>query len=1081
MKKIILLTFLLMTVLLHQGLAQGRTVTGRVTDAATNQPLPGVTVLVKGTTVGTATSGDGTYSLNVPEGSNTLSFSFIGYQSVDRTIGNASTIDVALATDAEQLQEVVVTALGIERTRNELAYSAQEVSGAQITRTRSADFVNTLSGKVAGLDIRSNNTMGGSTNVVIRGYSSITGNNQALFVIDGVPVSNANNNTNVRTAQQNPDFGNQQAGGVGTDWGNAAADLNPDNIESVNVLKGAAATALYGSRAANGVIMITTKKGRKNSLNIVVNSGVTWSEIDKSTFIRYQKEYGAGYFQGFRTPQDLGSGEAPVVRFQDDASYGPRFDPNLQVYQWDAIDPFHPNFGQTRPWVAAENDPSSFYETGVNSNQSIVVSGGGDRTTFNLGYTRNDIKGNLPNSTIDKDLFNFNGSYDATDKLIVGASANYSRTVAVGRYGTGYNGRNPNQAFRQWWQTNVDIDEQRDAYFRNRQNITWNWNSSNTGPIYTDNPYWSRYENYSNDSRDNFFGYVTATYKFTDWFNLVGRAAFNTTTDLQEERVAIGSADVSQYARFNRDFNESNFDLLANFNKNFSEDISFTGLLGANLRRSRMSSIRATTNGGLVVPRLYALSNSANPPTPPYEEGERIGVDGIFASANVGYKEMVFVELSGRRDKSTTLPEGDNSFFYPAIAANVVFSNLLELEWLTHGKIRANYAEVGNDAPALSVRDVYDKPTGYGNIPLFSLPDIKNNENLKPERSKSFEAGLEAEFFNGLFGFDFTWYTSKTVDQIIPVSTTAASGYTQRFVNAGEVENKGIEVAAFVTPVNTPDITWTVNLNFSRNRNEVLSLFEDVQNIPLQNFQGGVSLNAAVGEPYGIIRGNDFVYTNGQRTVNSNGYYLTTPGANNIIGDPNPDWLGGVNNSLTVKGITLAFLVDIRQGGDIFSLDQWYGEATGLYPHTAGLNDKGNPSRLPVAQGGGILLSGVKEDGSPNDVYAENQDGNGLTPFGYAANNYAGAPRSWYVFDGSFVKLRELALSYALPQALVENIGFIKGVDLQLIGRNLWIIHKNMKYSDPEEGISSGNAGRGYQSGAYPAIKTYGFNVRLSF
>jgi hypothetical protein len=272
-----------------------------------------------------------------------------------------------------------------------------------------------------------------------------------------------------------------------------------------------------------------------------------------------------------------------------------------------------------------------------------------------------------------------------------------------------------------------------------------------------------------------------------------------------------------------------------------------------------------------------------------------------------------------------------------------------------------------------------------------------------------------------------------------------------------------------------------MNLNFSRNRNEVLSLYEDVQNIPLQNFQGGVSLNAAVGHPYGVIRGNDFVYTNGERTVNSDGYYLVTPGANTIIGDPNPDWMGGFNNSLTFKGISLAFLIDVRKGGDIFSLDQWYGEATGLYPESAGLNDRGNPSRLPVAEGGGILLPGVKEDGSPNDIYAENQDGDGLTPFGYAANNYVGAPKAWYVYDGSFVKLREVALTYGLPQALIENIGFIKGVDLQLIGRNLWIIHKNMEYSDPEEGISSGNAGRGYQSGAYPAIKTYGFNVKLNF
>jgi TonB-linked SusC/RagA family outer membrane protein len=1053
--------------------AQERIITGQVISEEDGMGLPGATVLVKGSSMGATTDLDGNYSLSVSEGS-VLVFSFIGMKTREETIGNRSVINVTLISDASELSEVVVTALGVERNRNELAYSAQEVSGEQVARTRNTDFVNSLSGRVAGLDIRTNNTMGGSTNAVIRGYSSITGNNQALFVIDGVPVSNANNNSSA-----------QQGGGVGTDFGNAAADLNPDNIQSVNVLKGAAATALYGSRAANGVIMITTKKGRKNQMSVIVNSGVIWSQIDKSTFTRYQNEFGGGYFNGFRTPQDLGSGVAPVVRFQDDASYGPRFDPNLQVYHWDAISPLSPNFGQTRPWVAAQNDPSTFYETGFNSNQAIVVSGGGDQTTFNLGYTRNDVKGNLPNSNIDRNMLNFNASYEASKKLTVSGSANYTQTTGMGRYGTGYNGRNPNQTFRQWWQTNVDIEGQREAYFRNEQNETWNWNSSNTGPIYSDNPYWSRYQNYSNDRRNNFYGFAMVDYKITDWVSIMGRAATNITSDFQEERVAIGSADLSQYTRFNRDFTESNFDLMLNFKKDISPDITFTGLLGTNLRREQSSSIRAGTNGGLVVPGLYSLSNSLNPINPPLEDFWRRGVDGVFANANFGIKEMVFVELSARQDKSTTLPLNNNTYFYPAAAANFVFSQLIQKSWLTNGKLRVNYAEVGNDAPPLSLYDVYDKPTGFGSVPIFSLPNTRNNNALLPERQKSFEAGLEAEFFNSLFGFDFTVYQSNTINQILPVNTTAASGYTSRFVNAGEMENKGIEITAFVTPVQTNNFTWNMVFNFARNRNKVISLYGEgentVTNVLLQSFQGGVSLNAAVGEPYGVIRGNDFVYTNGERTVNEDGYYLLSERSDLIIGDPNPDFMGGLNNTFTYKGISLSFLLDVRKGGDLFSLDQWYGEATGLYPESAGLNSRGISSRLPVAEGGGILLPGVKADGTVNDIFAENQDGDGLTPFGYAANNYLGAPRAWYVYDGSFVKLRELIVSYSLPRALFANSNSIKGADFQIIGRNLWILQKNMKYSDPEEGISSGNAGRGYQSGAYPAMRNLGFNVRLSF
>lgn len=1065
--------------------AQSRTVSGKITSAEDGSPLPGVNVLLKNSTEGTVSDGSGNYTLSVPATDAVLVFSFIGLTSQEIDVGSRSTIDVQMAQDVHQLTEVVVTALGIERNRNELAYSAQKVSGDQITQARGTNFVNALSGKIAGMDVKTSNTMGGSTNVVIRGYKSITQNNQALFVVDGVPVSNANTNTEF-----------QRQGRAGTDYGNAAADINPDNIASVNVLKGAAATALYGSRAANGVVMITTKKGRKDSFDVTINSGLTWGSIDKSTFARYQKEYGGGYDQTF-LQSTLDDGPLPAVRYGDDASYGPRFD-GQPVYQWDALDRFGPNYRRATPWLPAENDPSTFYETTLSSNQSIAVSAGGEKAIFKIAYTRSDDKGSLPNSTLDKDLVNFSTSYDITDKLTVTASANYSRIVGVGRYGTGYSGKNPNQAFRQWSQANVDMVEQKEAYFRNRQNITWNWNAAGTGPLYTDNPYWTRYENYSNDSRDHVFGYASLNYKVTDWFSVLGRVAFDATSDLQEEREAVGSADTPYYTRFNRTFNESNFDLILNFDKKLNDLFNVRGLIGTNLRRTRLNSVRGTTNGGLVVPGLYSLSNSVNPiayggeptnanPFPPNEEYERVGVDGVFAQATVGFKELVFLELSGRQDKSTTLPEDNNTYFYPSAGVNFVFSNAVKTPWLSHGKVRVNYAEVGNDAPALSLYDVYDKPAGLGSVPVFSVRNTKNNENLKSERTQSFEAGIEAEFLEGRVGFDFTVYQSNSYDQIIPVNVTAATGYTATWVNSGEVENKGIEVAAFVTPIKTGNLTWTMNLNFTRNRNEVVYLFGqgegEVTNYSLfpTTLAGGISLNAAKGQPYGTIRGTDFIYTNGQPTVNAAGYYLRTSASDVIIGNPNPDWLGGINNTFNFKNVSLSFLIDIRHGGDIFSLDQWYGEATGQYANSAGLNARGVASRLPVAEGGGILLSGVKEDGSPNDIYAENLDGYGQTPFGYVANGEAGAPHKWYVYDGSYIKLREVALTFSLPQTLLENLAPFKGVDLSLIGRNLWIIDKNMEYSDPEEGLSSGNANQGYQSGAYPMVRTYGFNVKLTF
>jgi TonB-linked SusC/RagA family outer membrane protein len=1082
MKKILLI--ILVTILSHCALAQELNVSGRVTDANDGVPLPGVNVVVKGTTNGTVTDTEGKYSLTVPSGSNVLIFSFIGLVTQEIDVNGRQVIDVPMSSDVTQLNEVVVTALGIERKRNELPYAAQQVTGEQITTTRNANFVNALSGKVAGIDIKTNNNLGGSTNVVIRGYKSITGNNQALFVIDGVPVSNANTNS---IAQRN--------GGTGVDYGNAAADINPDNIASINVLKGAAASALYGSRAANGVIMITTKKGRKDSFSVTVNSGVTMGVIDKTTYAKYQDEYGAGYAPGFQQG-DLGQGLGPAVQFDADASFGSRFDPNLMVYHWDALDPFSPNYGRMRPWVAAENDPSEFFETAVTSNQNITLMGGTDKTVFKLAYTRVDDKGVLPNSKLDKDLFNFSASYDVSDKLVIGASANYSLVKGIGRYGTGYSGNNPNQQFRQWWQVNTDIKEQKDAFFRNGLNVSWNWaDLTGTGrPIYSDNPYWTRYKNYANDTRDHYFGYATATYKITDWMEAIGRIAFDATTDFQEERVAVGSSGLrysvdptvapvtmsSLYARFDQSYTETNYDLLLNFNKKISESFSFTGLLGSNLRRTHLKSMKAVTNGGLVVPELYSLSNSASPIQPPLEEDFRVGVDGIFANANFGYKEMLYLDLSGRRDKSTTLPSNDNSYFYFSTSAGFVFSKLVNAPWLTFGKLRANYAEVGNDPVPLSLYDVYDKPTAYGSVPMFSLPNTKNNPELVAERTKSIEAGIEAEFFEGRVGFDFTWYKSNSFDQAIPVNLTSATGYVARFVNSGEVENKGIEVSAFATPVESGNFSWTLGLTFTRNRNEVVSLYSDaVTNVQLSDvinpLQGAVTTNAAVGHPYGVLKGTDFIYTNGQRTVNSQGRYMATASSAEIIGNPNPDWLGGITNTLNYKNVKLNFLIDIRHGGDIFSLDQWYGEGTGLYPITAGLNELGVPKRAPVSENGGIILSGVKEDGSVNDIRTSNEDGSD-TAFGYPNS----PPRAWYVFDGSYIKLREVAITYSIPSNWISKLRPLKGIDISIVGRNLWIIDKNLEYSDPEETLSSGNSTNGYQSGAYPAVKTYGFNVKFN-
>ena len=1053
-------------------MAQVRTVSGTVTDASTNQPLPGVSVLVKGTTTGTATDANGQYTLNVPEGGNTLEFRFIGYQTIERPIGNATTINVALPIASRELGEVVVTALGIERTKNELPYAAQKVEGEQLTNTREANFVNALSGRVSGVNIQRNNNLGGSTNVVIRGNKSLFGNNQALFVVDGVPIDNANTNS-----------ANQVTGRGGYDYGNAAADINPDDIESINVLKGAAATALYGTRAANGAVIITTKKGRETEgIGVTLNSSVNMGFIDKSTFTDFQKEYGAGYGSYYEDPSGFflfrdidGDGtEDLVVPTSEDASYGARYDPNLLVYHWYAFDPSSPFYLQQTPWVAAENDPTEFFKHSVGTANSLTLDGSADKGYFKLGYTRNTDKGILPNSEIIKNFLNFGASYDITERLNASASINYTVVDGTGRYGTGYDDKNVATNFRQWWQTNVDIKELEAAYERTGRNVTWNWADPDAlVPIYWDNPYWTRHENFQNDERNRYFGNVRLDYELTDWLDIMGRISLDYYRELQEERYAVGSLSPAEYQRFNREFGERNYDLMANLDRDLTDALNLKATIGTNIRKTETESIFAETNGGLVVPRFYALSNSLNPLEPPVEEDIELQVNGYFASTTLGYRDFVFLDLAYRIDQASSLPTDNNTFGYGSVSTSFVFTELMEpRQWLTNGKLRINYAEVGNLAPAYYVFDVYTKPTPFGTTPLFSIPGDKNNPELKPERTKSYEAGLEMSFLDGRTGFDITYYNSTSEDQIVPASVSRATGYNNKIVNLGEIENKGIELSLFGTPIKTDDFSWNINVNWTRNRNKVVDLGE-FDNFQLGTFQGGVSINAAVGEPYGTIRGSNFVYLNGQRVVDEDGYYLISPTSNEVIGNVNPDWIGGISNNLKYKGLSFGFLIDIKKGGDLFSLDQYYGLATGVSTATTFTNDLGNPVRNPLSEGGGVILAGVKEDGTPNDIRVSAAN-YGL--FGYAYNPAAG-----FVYDAGYVKLREVTLGFALPESLVSNLGIIKGIDVSAYGRNLWIIDKNLPDADPEDGLSSGNLTGGYQVGSYPTTRNIGINVKARF
>ncbi|SHJ02259.1 SusC/RagA family TonB-linked outer membrane protein [Flavobacterium terrae] len=1066
---------LLLAFTMQFSFAQEKTITGTVTDAS--GPLPGVNVVVKGTTRGVQTGFDGGYSIKAKEGE-TLVFSFLGMSETTRTIGATNTVNVLMQDETNKLTEVVVTALGVGREKKSLGYGTQKVDGSEVSKLPSTNFVNNLSGKVAGLQVKTNNNLGGSTNVVIRGYKSINGNNQALFVIDGIPVDNSNTNSN-----------NQLTGRQGYDYGNAASDINPNDIESINVLKGAAATALYGARAANGAIMITTKKGKlgQKGLGITFDSSVSVGTVDKSTFVKYQDQYGQGYFgssPAFRTNFDInGDGiNDSSVRTSDDASYGPMFNPSLLVYQWDSFMPESPNYRKATPWTAAKNGPIEFFDNPISNSNTISINGGSEKGTFAVSYTNLSATGLMPNSKQNKNSFIGNASYKLSDKWTATFMGNYITTKTLGRNGTGYNG-NILSNFRQWWATNVDLKSQRDIYFATRKNYTWNANRpNNLSPAYWNNPYFERYESYQNDSRNRFLGNASLDYKVTSWLDIMGRVTVDTYSETQEERLANGSYggnsfgieqnnESSGYQKFVRDVSEFNYDLMFNFNKNLTEKLNLKGIAGINIRRRNTNSVLGSTSGGLYIPNFFSLNNSVNKVSP-IETMSKVGVNGYYISASLGYDDFLFIDGTVRRDVSSTLPKGNNAYYYPSVSSSLVFSNLLNIDWLSLGKLRVGYAEVGNDAPFARILDTYTKPAPFSS-PLFSVASTKNNLNLEPERTKSWEAGLEMQFFKRRAGFDVSVYKTNTVNQIVDLPASEATGYTRLYKNVGNIENRGIEATVNVSPIKNDNFKWDITANWSKNVNEVKELAPGIDNYQLGNFQGGVSINAAVGQPYGMIQGTDYVYLNGQRVIDpSTGKYQITSTNDNNLGTFIPDWNGGINNRFEYKNVSLSFLVDVQKGGKVFSLDRWYGEGTGLYTNTVGTNDLGNPIRNTIANGGGVILPGVLPDGTPNNVRLDTS--NGLD--GYFG--YLGSASRDYVYDASYVKLREVTIGYTFPKKMLGNT--IQDLYLGFSGNNLWIIDKNLPDADPESGLSSGNL-QGYQSGVLPTTRNYAFNLKVKF
>jgi TonB-linked SusC/RagA family outer membrane protein len=974
----------------------------------------------------------------------------------------------------QNIEGVVVTALGIKREKKSLGYSTQEVKGDDLNKNPTTNFLNNLSGKVAGLEIKQSTNFGGSINAVSRGYKSILGNNQALFVVDGVPIINNNINSNF-----------QQNGGGGYDYGSPVSDINPSDIESVNVLKGAAATALYGSRAQNGAIIITTKKGKNNTgIGLEFSSSITVSAVDKATFPEYQTQYGQGYLGNvFATYQG-----SPRALFGHDASYGAPYNPNLMVWQYDAFIPDSQNYGKKTPWVMAKNGPITFFQKGTNQVNNIAFSGGTDKASFRLSYANTNATDILPNSSLMKNNFGGNASYKLTEKLTATIFANYITQNTKGRNSTGY-GDNIMTNFRQWWATNVDLKTQQYLYENFRKNYTWNIKSvSNLAPQYWDNPYFQRYENYQTDNRDRFAGNFSLSYDVSKDFNILGRMGIDGYNMMIEERRAVGSVPAffsfnpleqpSGYAVTNLRFRETNYDVIATYKKTFLDDFNLQAILGGNINVQTNYSNAQTTSGGLYIPNLYTISNSAATPEKPIISDTSKYIYGAFAQASLGYKNTYYVEGTFRRDQSTALPSEKSVYYYPSVSASIVFSNLIREKWLNFGKIRAAYAEVGSDTGADQLRNRYIVQSAFGESPVYSFNTTLRNADLLPQKLKNLEVGTNVQLFNNRFGFDVSWFRNIAFDQILPLPISLANGSINKIQNTGELTTKGFEVSLNISPIKTDNFNWDVNLNWSNPRTKVTQLRTGIENITIGSLQGGITINAPLNGDYGSIWGADFVYDpNGNKVVGENGAYLSTPDTNHDLGSFQADFIAGLNNSFKYKNFNFSFLIDWKKGGKIFSLDQYYGYGTGIYADSVGLNDLGNPIRNELSNGGGVILPGVMVDPNNPNNYIPNT----IRLDRSMSSQVLGTdpPTAAFVYDASYIKLREASLSYTFDKKVLGNT-FIQGLTLGLSGSNLWIIHKNLPYADPEAGLSSGNI-QGYQSGVMPTTRNYSFNLKVNF
>jgi TonB-linked SusC/RagA family outer membrane protein len=1041
--------------------AQGTTISGEVTGTG-GAPVVGVSVSIPTLRVGGFTDDQGRYTFTVPESANGTSVTVmarrLGFQpaSAQVTLAGAPIVqNFSLSAAATQLQGVVVTALGITREKSTLGTAQQQVTASELNETRAQNVVQQIQGKVSGIQITAPGTQGGSTNIIIRGQNSITGNNQPLFVVDGVPVSNANRGGSAF---------NLADGSDSFDYGNALNDINPDDIASLSVLKGPNAAALYGSRAANGVILITTRKGGNTGGRMAtdINTNLTFER--PAILPDFQDLYGQGSGGNFSWLD----GNYGGVNDGTDESWGPRMDGRL-ICQFNSPGAGTDNCTPT-PWIAHPDNVESFLRTGVTSAMTVGVSGGTERVSGRLSMGADNITGIFPNNDFQRRTASLSGTFKASSKLSADGTVQYIRNSGRNRPGTGYSGRNPLQSMFNWFGRQVDIEALRDYSAGGPSNggpnnREYNWNYS-----YHNNPFWQQEANPQLDDRDRVIGSVALNYQLAEGLGATLRTGSDIYRLGMQQMYARGAqsfinAGYNGGFRFANDYrNDNNTDLTFTGNRRLGSAIELNAVAGGSLRREYFNGNSQRTTG-LVVEGVYNPSNAAIAPAVE-QLIQRRQVQSLYGSAAFTVKDWWTIEGTARNDWSSTLPVGANSYFYPSVNTSVIVTDAmpgLQGSILSSLKLRGSVARVGSDAPVYSLVPVFlGESQRFGAQPQYRLDNRLANANLKPEITRSDEVGAEMALFNNRVTLDASLYSKSTRNQIFDVEISGASGFDRKWVNAGEISNKGVEALLGVNILESPTgLRWSTTFNYARNKSMVVDLAPDVETIVLGTGGfGDVVVEARKGQPYGAIRGYRYLRNEAGQIYTSAGRPVSEDTLS-VLGNIQPKWTGGWGNQLAFGNFSLNTLLDIRRGGNLYSVTNMFGEYAGVLESTiAGREvDWNNP---------GIVLDAVDIDSMKPNTRNRTAESYYHSLFGFTER---------YVYDAGYVKLREVRLGYNLPSSWASRIMGAQSASIALTGRNLkmWT---NVPNIDPEFAYSSTND-QGIEVNMSPNPRSIGINLRI--